>query len=228
LGKHLQQPQQEGIAAPVVIASLIAHTGEDNMPKPPAYIRNLKAFARGPITAADLPRLEAELFGINDRAAALMLGAIVENALTTLLISLIRPNLNADDRRSLFDSDGALGTFSSKTVLAYALGGIGRITRHDVDLIRLIRNEFAHSRRSFDFRQKEVAEVCAHLKTPDLPNASAPIELIDSLHKEDLGSSKFLTIPKVRLVMACHTISIAILQNLQPKPAESFESEALP
>jgi hypothetical protein len=31
LGRHFQQPQQESIAALVVIASLIAHTGEDSM-----------------------------------------------------------------------------------------------------------------------------------------------------------------------------------------------------
>jgi DNA-binding MltR family transcriptional regulator len=137
------------------------------MADPPAYIRNLRDFTRGTITPDDLPRLEAEIYGTNDRASAVMLGAIVENAVGALIKSLMRPDINADVRHALFDHNGPLGTFSSKTATAYAFGGIGPVTRHDVDLIRELRNEFAHSRKSFGFEQEEVAAVCAKLQLPN-------------------------------------------------------------
>ena len=48
------------------------------------YIRDLKAFARGDIQRSDLPRLEAELYGTNDRARVAMLGSFVAHVITAI------------------------------------------------------------------------------------------------------------------------------------------------
>src|SRR5206468_13039259 len=120
----------------------------------------------------------------NDLASAVMLGAIVENAVAASVKSLMRPDINADIRRALFDHNGPLRTFSSKTATAYAFGGIGPVTRHDIDLIRELRNEFAHSRKSFDFNQKEVADVCAKLELPNRAEAIVPEEFLKFLPQE--------------------------------------------
>jgi hypothetical protein len=90
------------------------------MPSEPIYIRKFKAFARGNPTFADLPKLEAEVYGANDRARAVMLGAIVETSLEIFLRNKTRPSLNADDCRLLFDFRGPLGDFASKILVGYA------------------------------------------------------------------------------------------------------------
>ena len=137
------------------------------MPSDPAYIRNVRRFAQDSPTAADLPQLEAELYGSSDRASAVMLASITEAALEVFLRSKVRLSFNAGDMRLLFDFSGILGSFGAKITAAYAFNWFGPETRHDLDLIRVMRNEFAHSRKSFGFTDDPVAAVCKQLKSPD-------------------------------------------------------------
>ena len=85
-----------------------------------AYIRNLRAYTRCELIMADLPALEKELYGGNDRATAVMLGSVTEMALSTLLRKRTVQSLTSDNKRRLFDFEGPLGTFASKIVLARA------------------------------------------------------------------------------------------------------------
>lgn len=64
----------------------------------------------------------------------------------------------------MFEDDGApLRDFGSKIRLSYALGIIGAKAKADLDLIRHIRNTFAHSRAELTFELPEVADACALL-----------------------------------------------------------------
>ena len=163
----------------------------------PAYIRAFKAFTRGDLTFNDLPALEAELYGgKNDRATAVILGSILETALESLLKATLRPQLNSDDKRVLFDFDGPLGTFSSKTILAFSIGVIGPISRRDLDLIRLLRNEFAHSRRHFKFSTPEVSEVCRHLQTPDQEGFYIPHGFLSAAGEHELKDATDKTVSR--------------------------------
>jgi hypothetical protein len=137
------------------------------MPSDPAYIREFKKFAQGGPTVDDLERLEEELYGSSDRASAVMLASFAEAALETFLRSKVRPSFSATEMRLLFDFSGILGTFGAKITAGYAFNWYGPETRHDLDLIRLMRNEFAHSRQSFGFLDPPVAAVCRQLRSPD-------------------------------------------------------------
>jgi hypothetical protein len=175
-----------------------------------AYVRDLKAFARGGLDLDDLPALEAELYGANDRASAVMLGSFLESSLTTFLTHQLRMDLNNDDRRRIFDHQGPLGTFASKIILTYALKLVGPITRHDLDLIRILRNEFAHSRKHFGFETPVVTEVCKHLQTPDLPDSTTPF---GPFSRAIDGTESDKNHPRTRYRSACHTISVSLLRN---------------
>jgi hypothetical protein len=192
--------------------------GRFTMPKDPAYIRNFKKFAQGAPTASDLPRLEAELYGSSDRASAVMLGSIVEAALENFLRSKIRPSLNADDIRLLFEFSGVLGTFGAKIIAAYAFNWYGPETRHDLDLIRTIRNEFAHSRKSFGFLDTPVAEICTNLKSPDWPGSFIPKGSLDLASDDELREAADKTHPRTRFRSACHTISHRLLSQAAGNP----------
>ena len=118
----------------------------------PAYIRNLRAITRAEPQFTHIEALEKELHSSdNERAAVVVFGSFVKTHLERLVTSKIRSGLGSTDRRRLFEGDGPLSTFSSK-ILAYAFKIIGPITRFDLDLLRVLRNECAHSRIPVDFR----------------------------------------------------------------------------
>jgi hypothetical protein len=59
---------------------------------------------------------------------------------------------NDDDTwNSLTDEGGPLGTFSSKILIGYALKLYGEDMRKNLNIIRKIRNVFAHTKRHVDF-----------------------------------------------------------------------------
>src|SRR5882724_12017155 len=64
----------------------------------------------------------------------------------------------------LFEGGNApLGTFSSRAKLAYTLALISEPEFHDIDLIRRIRNEFAHDTKA-SFANDGVKSRCGQLK----------------------------------------------------------------
>jgi hypothetical protein len=178
----------------------------------PAYMQNLRRLTRAEPNFGHLEALEQELYASgNDRATAVMLGSFVEANLENLLTSVMRNDLNSRDRRQLFEYEGALGTFASKVVVAYALKLIGRVTRSDLDLIRVIRNEFAHSRISFNFLTPEVSEVCKHLQIVDMPGSIVPHGYHSRIPHEQLKEALDKSNPKTRFITACHSISYRLI-----------------
>jgi hypothetical protein len=188
------------------------------MPDEPAYIRKLKEFTRGDLTYEDLPTLEKYLYSGNDRATALVLSSVVELALESLLQSRMRPNLNSETMRALFDPDGPIGTFSAKTALAYAVGIIGTTIQKDLYLIRTIRNEFAHSRKPFDFDTPEVKNVCAFLKTPDIPGVHIPHGYLNTVPNDMLEAATDISHGRTRYVTACFAVSERMLKDKHDLP----------
>lgn len=77
------------------------------------------------------------------RGAVLLAAARLDLALEKLLKATMLPNSGGDD--NLFDSDRPLGTFSAKIALAYRLGLIDKAVEHSLQMIRRVRNDFAHS-----------------------------------------------------------------------------------
>lgn len=100
----------------------------------------------------------------NDRGAAVLLGTFVESALEDVITIFLSRNIN---RRRIFSGTNApLNTFSDKILMGHALEIYGPETLHNLEIIKLIRNAFAHSRISIRFSTPEVKNVCATLKIP--------------------------------------------------------------
>jgi DNA-binding MltR family transcriptional regulator len=66
----------------------------------------------------------------------------------------------------LFDASGSLGTFSAKIDLAYSLGIYGEKTYRELNMIRKIRNEFAHILGPLNFNSPDVENRCRELWFP--------------------------------------------------------------
>ncbi len=67
----------------------------------------------------------------------------------------------------LFSNRGPFADFSARIGTSHAFGIIGPQTHHDLNLIRRIRNEFAHTLKSLDFASAPIASRCSELKLPD-------------------------------------------------------------
>src|SRR5829696_7917038 len=98
-----------------------------------AYLRQLRKLTRSDPTAEHVDAIEKELYASgSDRASVVMFGSYVENILERLLTKAARDDLNADDRKQLFEYDGAAGSFSAKIIIAYGFKLIGPATRGDL------------------------------------------------------------------------------------------------
>ena len=94
----------------------------------------------------------------SDRGGALIAAALVDDSLG----HYVRSHFVEDKGpvKELMSGDAPLATFSSKIKMAYCIGWIGKELRGDLDLIRNIRNEFAHDRSGLTFETSAVRDRC--------------------------------------------------------------------
>jgi hypothetical protein len=113
-----------------------------------------------PPTAEALLEMRS-LAGTYGRGGAVIAAAWVDDALEEYL----RRFLSRDPKlaNSLLQPEGALGTFGVRIKLAYALGMISEEVRRDLDVIRLVRNDFAHLRDASGFENPSVIQRCRGL-----------------------------------------------------------------
>lgn len=107
-----------------------------------------------------LESLDADL--ASDRAAVISMVALFEDILGDAIRNhLVALSKTQDD--DLFGDRGPLATFASKIDFGYALGLYGKETKAKLDLIRKIRNVFAHLHGTNTFDHKDVRRLCNNL-----------------------------------------------------------------
>jgi DNA-binding MltR family transcriptional regulator len=127
-----------------------------------------KQFLNIPDLSADSRRFIEDLQKETDRGAALIGAAFLDNVLESMLRAYF-----VDDKKvvnELLNSNNLLGTLSVKGKLAYCLGLIGRENYRDINVIRKIRNEFAHVDKPVSFNMPEVKDLCQGLISPKVIN----------------------------------------------------------
>jgi len=102
-------------------------------------------------------RIKAELGKESDRGCALVAAAYLEDELVELLKRFLIKQPDAASK-ALFDFNGPLGTFSAKIRMAHALGLISTETQKGLDILRKIRNEFAHLHEPVTFQSDAVKQ----------------------------------------------------------------------
>jgi tetratricopeptide (TPR) repeat protein len=101
-----------------------------------------------------------EVFKESDRAAGVLVGAEIDAQLERLLIHTLLPPIKKkkNDQDTLFKYPGPISTFSARIELAYRLGLISDVFRHDLNIIRDIRNKFAHGLIGTTFSTSPIKE----------------------------------------------------------------------
>ncbi len=109
---------------------------------------------------ADTDEVLKEIAQGSDRVTAIVGGALVEEILTRVLRTFLRPDEKLLDEA--FKFSGPVGSFSAKINIGYLTGLYGELVRKDLHLVRKIRNEFAHQLTA-TFRTQKVAEMAKNL-----------------------------------------------------------------
>jgi len=127
-----------------------------------------------PITSEEIIRRRDELFKAlskeSDRGVVLISASFLEEAIE----SLIRARFSARYLKSknffdsLFNTDRPLYSFSAKIKICYAMDLIGGWIYRNLEIIRKLRNRFAHGVELARFDLPEVVQLTERLKSADV------------------------------------------------------------
>jgi len=100
-----------------------------------------------------------------DRGASILAGTILEEKLKNILTEYF---IECRQSKELLDGNNApIGTFSSRLNMAYALGLISDYEYIDCNIIRKIRNEFAHKfELAFSFENPKIKDIVYTINAP--------------------------------------------------------------
>lgn len=177
------------------------------MTKNPKWVKALKDLANERRSLADVMTEVMTPPFHDDRTAAILCSTKVEDGLLDLLKFHLRPADSKDDDNRLFGPTSPLGAHGTRIALCYRMRLIGQKTLDDLEAIRLIRNAFAHSRKSIWFTTPAIAEGCQRLtivdRTSDL-EGFAPLQ------------SQSIDTPRERFERAAYLYELGFLQRGAP------------
>ncbi|WP_140420508.1 hypothetical protein [Novosphingobium sp. B 225] len=145
-----------------------------------------------------------------DRVSALIGAALVEDA----LVESIKAFLVYDEpKAALFYDQGApFGTFSNRIVAARAMGLLTEREQQDLDLIRDLRNQFAHALQPIGFGDEGIQMVCDKLADYEYP---------------DMPKGREVSSHRLKYEMACCGIWVLVMQRgcaLRTKKIKKLEA----
>lgn len=129
---------------------------------------------RPPTTCEQIIRRRDDLFDAlskeSSRGVVLVSASFLEEALESLLRARfsIRHPKSKSSIDPLFKTFGPLSSFSAKIRISYAMDLIGEWVYRDLQIVREVRNRFAHSVELAQFDSPEVAHLTEKLKAADI------------------------------------------------------------
>ncbi|MCA1860782.1 hypothetical protein LE191_11785 [Janthinobacterium sp. HSC-3S05] len=117
---------------------------------------------------SEINLLTSSLRDLDDRGMVLSLAAFSEEALGDLLKAFLMPS---DATTQLVEGFNApLGTFSSRIKAAYSIGLITKEQFQDLEILRKIRNEFAHNWKPVDISKQKISALIDNMSFSRLDN----------------------------------------------------------
>ena len=144
----------------------------------------------------------------SDRALAIVSFSYIDDKLTGLITKAMNPNISGG-LETLFSSTGPLGTSSSRIKLAAALNWISNKTYRDLEILRKIRNEFAHNAFTTDFNNKRISGYISSLDSSE----GKILEFVGGEHDLPLVNTLMNTRIRfhMRSTLTCHAMISELL-----------------
>lgn len=136
---------------------------------------SLDALSKELPTEHDLTSFSMLLSAESDRGSAIMSSAFVEQTLWAMLNSFLVDEGETVRKEWFEGATAPFGSFSAKIALGFALGIYGPETKLKLDIIRNIRNVFAHRSLPLDFKHPTIMAECRRFSEKDfLPESDDP------------------------------------------------------
>jgi DNA-binding MltR family transcriptional regulator len=130
----------------------------------------------------------------SDRAAAILGATYLE----TLLGKLLRTKFVQSPSTEMFSGHGLLASFSSRVDIAYALGLFDEDVYRDLNLIRRIRNDFAHNIDYATFAEPAIRQRCAEFSFVKLLSSQEPNDVIHGPREQFLLTVGYVSLEMTR------------------------------
>lgn len=127
--------------------------------------RSIHDLSRLEVDSTAIEDIRKELEESSDRAAAIVGTAVVQSVLCTLILEKLECK-DAQLIKKMYAQNGPLASFYSQMHLARAMKLIDDATLREMDVLRRVRNAFAHSISSISFTTPEVLEECRKFRCP--------------------------------------------------------------
>lgn len=125
----------------------------------------LSQIASAELSQEHIDAYQREIIEIsNPRGAAILLAVHVESALEVTLERRLR--IPRQNLANVFGFGSPMGTFDRKIRMAYAIRLLTDATYNNLDVVRKIRNAFAHAIVPLSFEMKEITAACDLLIIP--------------------------------------------------------------
>jgi hypothetical protein len=115
-----------------------------------------------------------------DRGAALVGAALIDFRLERLLHNHLLDG-EITNRLLSNSADAPLGSFSSRAKMCYALGLLTRVEYEECDIIRRVRNRFAHQLHGLTFVDQQITDWCKNLKATVVEAGAARQRFVNSV-----------------------------------------------
>lgn len=110
----------------------------------------------------------------SDRACAIVGAAFLDEHLRQLIVEFLVDD-DKEVEKLVDQTGGGLSSFSSRISAAYCLGLISKKHKNDLNIIRKIRNDFAHRLHGISFEDQRISSQCQNLES-----AADLMDIIDS------------------------------------------------
>lgn len=115
-------------------------------------------------TGEDLAVFMKELQSETDRGLPLVAAALIDDLLSETLRGFFIENGSAD--KVLKGASAPVGTMSARLSLCHALGLVDDFERFEIELIRKVRNRFAHAKHGLSFGDASIQGYCSSFASP--------------------------------------------------------------
>src|SRR3989339_602071 len=159
----------------------------------------------------------------SDRAKLILIASWIDYFLRVKLQNEFSKG-NKKARKDLFSANGPFATFSSKLNLAFCAGWVESDVYHDIQIIRKLRNDFAHSINDISLDEQGIRKEIEKFQVPkrqfydwgDIWAISTGNGIIISSGEKPENVDKNLYIPgNFSLIVALPIIVLVLISNLQ-------------
>jgi hypothetical protein len=204
------------------------HTKRDKLAREfyDAFVKQAEELAECvvvPLERIDLSLNEARLTE-SDRACAIAIFALVDD----LMIGYFKHFLNSEMKgglNDLFSRNGTLSTSNSRITMAIAMFFIREETASKLNIMRKIRNEFAHNASTRSFLQSPVRELLVAFRKLET-QFPEKTKLNGHVFPEDIaGKELFFVLAGFTIAALCHDmIVLPAAKSLRVMPGSLFGS----